>query len=247
MVPRIGLTTSPTALEGRPVEALERVFVDAIDGVGAVPVILPVLDPARARSVVEGLDGMLFSGGGDVHPSWYNSLPSPHLGTVDPPRDAWEIALARAGVARGLPMMGICRGAQVINVALGGSLVQHLPDVTDLAHCVKEECSRPVHTVRIEGGSRLRTVVGTEVLGVNSLHHQAVAEVGDGLASVAWADDGTVEAVEGLARNRIFGVQWHPELMTASPGHGELFQWLAEESATSAKALASAPAATAAA
>jgi putative glutamine amidotransferase len=197
LLPLIGLTSSPDVLQDRPVETIERAYVDAVDRTGAMSVIVPVLDPSRAATLVEGLDGMVLAGGGDVHPSWYDAVASPNLGTVHAARDAWEIALARAGLARGLPMLGICRGAQVLNVALGGTLVQHLPEVSDLAHCVKDRCSAPVHTVRISEGSRVHAIVGTDVLGVNSLHHQAVERVGTGLAAVAWAEDGTVEAVEG--------------------------------------------------
>lgn len=231
-VPRIGLTTTPSVLEDRPVEALDRPYVDAVAAAGGVPLLLPVLDPGRAATVVEGLDGLLLSGGGDVDPAWYGCVASPHVRKVQAERDGWEMALLRAALARGLPVLGICRGAQLLNVAAGGSLVQHLPDVSDLAHCVDDRCNEEVHDVRIEAGSRLHTVVGSDGFGVNSLHHQAVSRLGHGLVAVAWADDGTVEAIEGITPVRMLGVQWHPELLTDRPGHRALFEWLCAEAAT---------------
>ena len=231
MPPRIGLTTCPTVLDGRVVESLERAYVAAVVRAGAVPYVLPVLDPAAAGDALAGLDGLLLTGGGDVDPAWYGCAPSPHLGAVDAAHDAWEIALVRAGLAAQLPMLGICRGAQVMNVALGGTLMQHLPDISPLAHCVKDQSGSLVHGVRVDEASRLRSVLGAGALGVNSLHHQAVAEVGTGLAAVAWADDGVVEAVEGTGASRLLGVQWHPELLPDGAAHRALFDWLCDEAA----------------
>ena len=242
MLPRIGLTTSPSVLEGRSVEAVDRPYVSAVVEAGGLPVVLPVLDPSQAPAAVAGIDALLLTGGGDVDPAWYGSLPSPDLGKVDAARDGWEIALVRAAAARGLPVLGICRGAQLLNVAMGGTLEQHLPDVTDLRHCVDERCAEAVHDVHIGARSGLGAVVGTEVLGVNSLHHQAVADVGEGLVAVAWAEDGTVEAVEAAGGDdnaRMLGVQWHPELLTAMPGHGALFRWLCAEASVAAPLTAS--------
>lgn len=229
MVPRIGLTSSPGMVEDRLVATLERAYTAAILQAGALPLYLPALDPDQADVVVNALDGLLFTGGGDVDPSRYGQQPSPFLGPVDAERDTWEMALVRAGLARRLPMLGICRGAQVMNVALGGTLVQHLPDTTTLEHCVKERCSSPVHDVRVDGTSRLGAILLTGSLRVNSLHHQAVDLVGSGLSAVAWAEDGTVEAVEARGPNRMIGVQWHPELLMDDARHAGLFDWLSRE------------------
>ena len=227
--PRIGLTSCPGVFEDRLVATIERAYTAAIVHAGGIPLYLPMLDPLQADAVASVLDGILFTGGGDVDPTWYGRSPSPNLGKVDAEQDSWEMALVRAGLAHDLPMLGICRGAQVMNVALGGTLVQHLPDITSLEHCVKERCSTPVHDVVVDEASRLRAILGVGDLGVNSLHHQAVEELGEGLVPVAWAEDGTLEAIESSGTRRMIGVQWHPELMVQDPCHGALFSWLAEE------------------
>jgi putative glutamine amidotransferase len=229
MKPRIGVTSSPSLHEDRFFEALDRAFVSAVIRAGGLPFVLPVLAPEEASSVLACLDGILFSGGGDIDPARYAATPSPTAQGIEPERDAYEIALARAGLDLGLPMFGICRGSQVLNVALGGTLVQHLPDVSDQQHCAKEQWAEAVHTVRVLAESRLRTVVGLDVVGVNSLHHQAVSDVGGGLRAVAWAEDGTIEAVEGLGLSRVLAVQWHPELLMADSCHAALFAWLGDE------------------
>jgi putative glutamine amidotransferase len=228
MRPRIGITTSPSLHQSRFLEALDRAYIAAVLRAGAVPFVLPVLDPGEVRAVAASLDGIVFTGGGDVDPMYYGRSAGPELRGVEPSRDAYELALARQAVELGLPMLGTCRGCQLLNVALGGTLVPHLAD-TDGRHCARDRWAEPVHTVSLQPGSRLRATVGLEEIGVNSLHHQAVAEVGSGLRAVAWADDGVIEAIEGVDRNRIIGVQWHPELLPALPGNSVLFDWLVEE------------------
>lgn len=229
MKPRIGVTSSPSLHEDRFLEALDRAYVTAVIRAGALPFVLPVLPPDEVDGVVSTLDAILFTGGGDVDPARYAMVASPEVGGLDPERDAYELALARAAVMRGLPVFGICRGAQVLNVAFGGTLVQHLPDVTGLEHRAKDQWAEPVHTVRVLAGSRLAEVVGKDVVGVNSLHHQAVDVLGGGLVASGWADDGTVEAIEGTGSTRLLGVQWHPELLVADTCHTALFDWLVEE------------------
>lgn len=229
MKPRIGVTSSPSLHEDRFLEALDRAYVSAVIRAGGLPFVLPVLDPDEVDAVVACVDGILFAGGGDVDPARYGAVASKAAKGIDPDRDAYELALARAGAEAGLPMLGICRGNQVLNVAFGGTLVQHLPEVTEQQHCLRERWAEAVHTVEILAGSRLRTAAGRDVVGVNSLHHQAVSEVGSGLRAVAWAEDATVEAVEGTGTHRILGVQWHPETLVADPCHVSLFDWLVDE------------------
>jgi putative glutamine amidotransferase len=229
MKPRIGITTTPRLHEDRFLEALDRTFVTAVIRSGAVPFILPVLEPEDARAALTCLDGVLFTGGGDVDPARYGAEPSPEVDGVDPTRDAFELALVEAAVELDLPILGVCRGAQVMNVARGGSLIQHLPDVTDQSHRERERWAETVHPVRIEQDSRLLQVLQQDLIGVNTLHHQAVDRLGSGLRAVGWAGDGTVEAIEGVDGLRILGVQWHPELLLNEPGHPALFSWLAAE------------------
>jgi putative glutamine amidotransferase len=237
MAPRIGLTTSPSVLEDRAVAALERSYIDAVAGAGGLPFVLPVLDPEQAAAVVSNLDGLLLTGGGDVDPAWYGAAPSPHLGIVDRAHDVWELALFHAAMDAGLPVLGVCRGLQLINVALGGTLVQHLPEITDLGHCVKEASGSQVHDVLVATDSLLHSVVGSRLIGVNSLHHQAVSQLGDGLVAAGWAEDGIVEAAEAVG-SRLLAVQWHPELLADEPEHAALFAWLCLEASTLASAVA---------
>jgi len=230
MKPRIGITVSLSIHEDRAVEALERAYVDAVVRAGGIALVLPSCDPGDAPDVVEGLDGLLLSGGGDVDPTFYGGLPTPEVRAVEPERDAWELALVRCASTTGLPVLGTCRGAQVLNVGMGGTLVAHLPDVTTSEHCQRDRWSEVVHDVSVQQASGLRAIVGLDVIGVNSLHHQAVDQVGTGLRAVGWSDDGVIEAVEGLGTTPMLGVQWHPELLLPHiEGHPALFAWLVDE------------------
>ncbi len=229
MKPRIGITVSLRIHEDRAVEALERAYVDAVVRAGGIPLVLPSCDPADAPAVAEGLDGLLLSGGGDVDPTFYGAPPSPEVRAVEPERDAWELALVRRAAQTGLPVLGTCRGAQVLNVGMGGTLVAHLPALTTSEHCQRDRWSEVVHDVTIQTASSLRAVLGVDVIGVNSLHHQAVDQVGTGLRAVGWSDDGVIEAVEGLGTAPLLGVQWHPELLPHVEGHPALFAWLVAE------------------
>jgi putative glutamine amidotransferase len=231
MKPRVGITTSPGVHEDRWVEALERAYITAVVEAGAVPFVLPTLDPSEVTAVLPCLDGLLLAGGGDVDPARYGAEPTDTLVGVDAGRDAYELALVEAAVTLGVPVLGICRGAQVLNVARHGTLVAHLPAVTSLPHRVEERWGDVAHPVRVDSDSVLAGVVGAEALGVNTLHHQAVDVVGVDLRAVAWAEDGVVEAIEGRGPVRLLGVQWHPELLPADPRHRALFRWLVDEAA----------------
>jgi putative glutamine amidotransferase len=231
MKPRIGLTPTPAVVDERPVERLNRVYVEAVTRAGGLPFILPTLDPTDAELALLGLDGLLLTGGGDVEPGCYGATPAPEVYGVEPGRDAYEIALVQAAVQAGVPILGICRGVQLLNVALGGTLVQHLPDISEAPHDVGDRSGEAVHTVEIAPASLLAAITGLEVLGVNSLHHQSVDGLGAGLRVVAYAPDGIVEAIEGTDGARLLGVQWHPELIPGSAAHEALFAWLVSESA----------------
>jgi putative glutamine amidotransferase len=235
MKPRIGLTTTPAKVNDHTVEQVTQAYVDAVVRAGALPFILPVMDPHDAELALLAVDGLLLTGGGDVDPARYGAAPVPEVYGLDPGRDAFEVALVLAAVRVGLPVLGICRGSQVLNVALGGSLVQHVPAVTGRDHCLRDRAYETVHDVTVAPGSLLEAVAGgggTEIP-VNSLHHQSVDGLGAGLRAVAWAEDGIVEGVESDGLGRLLGVQWHPELLTG-PGHApheRLFAWLVTEAA----------------
>jgi putative glutamine amidotransferase len=175
------------------------------------------------------VEGLLLTGGGDVDPRHYGQTPLAEVGGVDADRDSWEIGLVRQALGRALPVLGICRGCQVLNVARGGTLLQHLPNRSVQPHLVVER-DRVAHSVQIESGSQLSAVEGCDSMGVNSVHHQAVDSVGQDLRAVAWAEDGIVEAVEHLYAPAI-GVQWHPENLLGLDSHMAVFRWLVDQAA----------------
>jgi putative glutamine amidotransferase len=160
---------------------------------------------------VEGLDGLVLSGGPDVDPARYDAAPDPHTGAPRTERDAWEIALTAAALRRDMPLLGVCRGMQVLAVALGGTLAQHLPDdVGTEVHCPTVGVHGR-HPVNLAPSSRLGAVLGTQTE-VATYHHQAVATLPEATKAIGWAADGTVEAFEVCGAAWAFGVQWHPEV-----------------------------------
>jgi len=184
-------------------------YVRGIERAGGRPLLVPPSDDGVGETL-DALDGLLISGGSDLDPELYGAEAHPETAGTRPERDRAELALLEAALARDMPVLAVCRGVQVLNVARGGDLVQHLPDV------VGDEKHREVkgvfseHAVRIEGGSRLGSLLGDRAL-VKSHHHQGLGTVGEGLREVAWADDGTVEGLEDSERRLALGVLWHPE------------------------------------
>jgi putative glutamine amidotransferase len=230
MKPRIGITSSPTSHDDREVQAVNTAYVTAVVRAGGIPLMFPILDPADVADVIDTVDGLLFTGGGDIEPSRYGAPRMAETDGVEPARDAWELALATAALDHDLPILGVCRGSQLLNVACGGTLMQHLPDVSVVGHRDRLRFAERIHDVEVLVGSRLASVIELHLVGVNTLHHQAVAELGEGLRAVAWAPDGIIEAIEGSGTRRLIGVQWHPELLPHLAGHPDLFAWLIEES-----------------
>jgi putative glutamine amidotransferase len=193
-------------------------YVKAVQKAGAVPVILPVVDPDDLDGLLDAVDGLVITGGRDVDPARYDEPVDPRCGPVDPRRDASDLAITRLAVERDLPTLAVCRGIQVLNVALGGTLVQHVDD-----HMQLDRYNEDAHTVTIEPGSRLAAVVGATTVGVNTLHHQVVDALGDGLRVVARNEEGHVEGLEVDHAPNVLAVQWHPELLRHRPEHLALF------------------------
>jgi putative glutamine amidotransferase len=221
--PLIGISTYARAGQ-RPCFSVPCTYVDAVAAAGGMPVLLPPV--ACADTVLEGLAGLMLPGGGDVTPEHYGGAPHATNYDVCSERDAFELALVRAALARdGFPVLGICRGMQLLNVALGGDLVPHLPDQygDDVPHRTPDVRS-VVHDVELAPESVLGAVHRVTQLAVHSIHHQAVGRLGAGLRAVAWSPDGVVEAVELDAS--VVAVQWHPELDPAAHPARRVFEHL---------------------
>jgi gamma-glutamyl-gamma-aminobutyrate hydrolase PuuD len=183
-----------------------------------------------------GLEGLLLAGGVDVEPGRYGEAPHPKLGQVEGERDELELGLTRRAMARGIPLLGICRGSQVLGVAFGGKLRQDLPsELGTEAHKARGEVEA-WHSVRVAPGSRLHAILQMDSLEVNSFHHQANGAIGAGLRAVAWAEDGVIEAVEGEADGFVLGVEWHPERMAECAANGRLFAAFVESAGEYARA-----------
>lgn len=236
-LPVIGIT-GRTDQSARPPNiflfSISRTYVQAVELGGGAPVIIPPhLEEAELRAIFERLDGLLLSGGGDIQPSFFGEEDSGLLWLVDERRDRLELALARWALAEELPLLAICRGHQVLNVAAGGTLIQDIPTSVPGALNHSTVAGRPkssvAHMVEVTTGSRLAALIGAGDLGVNSAHHQAVKAVGDGLIVTARAPDGIIEGLEIADHPFCVGVQWHPEVMVESqPAMRRLFEGLAE-------------------
>lgn len=196
---------------------LEERYCAAIESTGGIPVVLSVaLSRSQICRLLSRLDGLVVSGGNfDIHPNHYGEAPHPALGKVQPRRTAFELKLIRVALNDNLPILGICGGAQAINVALGGSLYQdistQLPNTGK--HQLAGEKSRSGHPIRIRCGTLLHRIIRREKLVVNTTHHQAIKRLGRGLIINATAEDGLIEGVESLRHAFVLGVQWHPEAM----------------------------------
>jgi putative glutamine amidotransferase len=214
--PIIGLTTylqrSQSGVWDVRASFLPAVYLDAVTKSGGIAVLLPPqpADDETVSRVLDGLDGLIVTGGRDVDPARYGEPAHPETDPPSPERDAWEDALLRGAIDRELPFLGICRGAQVLNVALGGTLLQHLPDVVGSTRYSPGGDQFNEVAVTVEEGSELRELVGAGVAG-KVHHHQAIDRLGDGLTVTARADDGVIQAVELESVPFGVGVQWHPE------------------------------------
>ncbi|HJU01638.1 MAG TPA: gamma-glutamyl-gamma-aminobutyrate hydrolase family protein [Actinomycetes bacterium] len=193
--------------------ALPEPYVAALVAAGARVVLVPPAQPGAAAELLARVDGLLLAGGGDIEPARYGAADHPAQYGMDPDRDRLELELATAAVATGLPVLGICRGVQLLNVAFGGTLVQHLPEGDGrLVH--RDEAKQAMHDVEVEQGSRLAAALGQTRAACRSHHHQGLDRIGDGFRPVAWAPDGLVEGIE-RDQGWTVGVLWHPESTAA--------------------------------
>lgn len=213
MRPIIGITTyaEKATWSGwtEPAAFTPLAYVRAVEHAGGRPLLVPPGDGA-IEETLDALDGLIFSGGGDLDPETYGADTHPETKEVNPERDHAELALLQAALGRDMPVLAVCRGSQVLNVARGGDLVQHLPE--HIGHD-RHRSTEPVmadHDVTVKADSRLGAILG-ERAPVKSSHHQGFGKLGAGLREAAWAEDGTVEAVEDPTRRFALGVLWHPE------------------------------------
>ena len=231
--PAIAVTATTEIIRGVLRTRANASYTEAARAAGLRPYILPLLDPADAHAMLDGMDGLLLTGGEDVDPRHFGATPHPALGDVHHVRDAFELALVRAARERALPTLAICRGIQVANVALGGTLVQDLASEwpSALTHDSDGPRNARVHEISVAADSRLAAALGARALTVNSFHHQAVAKLADGLVAVAHAPDSVIEGAEWSGDDWwMVGAQWHPEELTstAEPWDRALFDAFAE-------------------
>ena len=227
--PLIGITTrNGKDSDGHPLTALQHSYLNAIVQAGGVPIPIPsMLKEEDFLDVYSRLDGILFSGGGDVSIKYFNGSDHPRIGEVDNGRDTTEITLMRTAVNDGKPILGICRGAQVMNVALGGTLYTHIPAQLKgaLDHDYPGDLRRViVHPVNVDETTRSAEIFGETLLNVNSLHHQGLKDIAPSLRVAGHAPDGLVEVVEIPDHPYAVAVQWHPEWLTDQPAMQRLFK-----------------------
>ena len=213
MRPVIGITSyaqdAKWGVWHEPAALIPLAYVDAVEQAGGRAVVIPPTEDGVEETLAV-LDGVVFSGGADVDPSRYGAEPHPETDTPQARRDAGEMALLEAALDRDMPVLAICRGVQLLNVARGGDLVQHLPEEIGNDDHKQVPGEFAMHPVEVKQGTRLASIVG-ERSDVTSHHHQGLGRVGEGLVETAWATDGTLEAVEDPDKRFTVGVQWHPE------------------------------------
>jgi putative glutamine amidotransferase len=212
-----GILSHRTQSQSEPTLFLPQRYVSAVERAGAIAVILPAHHSSRGlKRYMNLLDGLVISGGNfDIHPHYYGEKPINQLGIIKPQRTEFELELAMSALKRDMPVLGICGGAQAINVVLGGSLYQdiaaQLPDAAEHQQSARKTVGG--HRVQVQDGTRLRKIIGRQSLEVNTTHHQAIKKLGRGLVVNAVADDGIVEGIESTQHDFVLGLQWHPEVL----------------------------------
>lgn len=195
-------------------------YVQSVIRAGGVPVVIPLTtDPELLAVILDRVDAVIMTGGEDIDPlKWYGEEPLPAMGSIVPERDEFDILLIKMAVDKNMPVLGICRGHQLMNVAFGGTLIQDIPSqVRDsrIKHSQRAPSAYGTHSIKIEKGSLLNKQIGLEKVAVNSFHHQAVKDLAPGFKATAFAPDGVIEAIEKAGSSRVFGVQFHPEGFTS--------------------------------
>ncbi len=228
--PIIGVTTYSRNEVGN--FHLPSAYLDPVRAAGGVPILLTPGESDLAR-LLNVLDGIVFSGGGDIEPEQYGGQPHHAVYAVDPERDEFDLALAKLVLQSNLPILGICRGMQVLNVASGGNLVVHICDRygTEILHRTEQPRHPVEHVVQVQPASRLAKILGQTEMPIVSWHHQAVDRLAAGWQVVASAADGVIEAIEHQHHPWAIALQWHPELSAEAPWHQRLFQALVDAAA----------------
>jgi putative glutamine amidotransferase len=224
--PAVGITIGYSAKSDE-VFSLRDDYVRSVEKAGGLPLVFAPGRPEDAAALLDRVDALVLSGGADVDPAQYDETPHETVTRVIPERDVFELALCREALRRDLPILAICRGHQVLNVATGGTLVQDIPSQLPGAgaHDPDTERWETAHEVLVLPGTRLREILGSAKVAVNSFHHQAVKDLGQGLVlSARAADDGVVEGIEMPDRRFVVGVQWHPEAFWDHEPHDPLFR-----------------------
>jgi putative glutamine amidotransferase len=213
--PVIGITSNIDSTT----HSIQNTYIEAVIASGGIPLVIPTGVEKDAQQITKLLDGLLISGGGDMNPQLFNEEPMPKLGNVTPERDTVEIELVRHMLSLNKPILGICRGHQVLNVAFGGTLYQDIHSQSAsaiLQHDQKAKRDHQSHAVHIEQGTILESIVNSEKIMVNSFHHQALKDIPSSLIVSGKASDGIVEAIESPDHHFVIGVQWHPEALMQS-------------------------------
>lgn len=229
MKPIIGITSNVSYVSEQPETDIDTIYspaeyADAITKAGGLPVTIPFQKYAEAKDYINQIDGLILTGGADISPHLYSEDPHLKLGATDTARDEWEIALLEEAYQKKIPVLGICRGLQLMNVYSGGNLYQDLPSQKEnvIQHIQKTNFHETAHQIQLKKDSFLEELYG-EQLFVNTYHHQAIKELADDLEAIAWANDQVIEAVAFKNSNqKAFGVQWHPELLAQDYGSGQL-------------------------
>ena len=225
MQPVIGITTRPKQVQTSGgdlyADTLQHTYRDAVAASGGIPLLLAPVADGTIDTLLDRLDGLVLTGGGDIHPRFYGSQINDEMYDIHESRDVFEMALARRAAARNMPTLAICRGMQVVNVAFGGSLIEDIPAEIGTRHATLGEGAYERHqAVGLDETCNLAALFGDTQLKVNSIHHQSVRDVARGFRIVAWADDGVVEAIEAEGDWPLLAVQWHPEYLHAG-GDGD--------------------------